>query len=114
MGNIPFYTSIAALIVAIVNTASSQVLYKSYFVTRNKIKLIGCIVLFLSVPLCNYLALKNLPIHYVYTSTSITQVILLVMAKFFLNESISKDKLMAVGLILLGITFFNIPLVHKS
>ena len=106
--------SIVALSFALLATAFSQTLYKSYFMDKRLYKLLGCAVLFAMIPVASYFALQNMGVHYVYTSTAISQVIIIVLAKLLLGEAISKRKTIAVSLIVVGIVLFNFPVIFQS
>lgn len=106
--------SVLALTVALITTAMAQLLYKSFFTDKNYVKLFGCLALFAVIPTANYFALQNLGMHYVYTSTAVSQVLIVILAWYILGESISRKKITAVSLIVLGVVLFNLPAIISS
>lgn len=57
--------------------------------------------------LMNYIALKTFTVSTVYMMTALTYVLVLSLSKVVLNETISRQKLQAVILIIAGIALFN-------
>jgi len=106
--------SMFALAIDLAAIAVSQVLYKSYFTDRNPVKLFGCLALFAVIPPASYYALQNIGVHYVYTSTAISQVLIIILARYILSESISRKKATAVALIVLGVLLFNLPAIAST
>jgi multidrug transporter EmrE-like cation transporter len=96
-----------ALIVAIGSTAFAQLFYKLYFTTKRSTYLFVTIFLFFLTMLMNYIALKTFTVSTVYMMTALTYVLVLSLSKVVLNETISRQKLQAVILIIAGIALFN-------
>lgn len=96
------------LLLAILFTAISHVLYKSFFLTQNWVGLFTAIVLFVLTPFMAYLSLKVLPMSTVYMATGLTYVLVLILAKLLLGEAISRRKIQAMLLIFSGVVIFNL------
>lgn len=96
------------LAVAIIATASAQVLYRLFFLKREKIYLAAAIALFCLAPAMNYLALKNWTLGTVYMATGLTYVLVMMLAKWLLGETIGPRKAQAMLLIVGGVVIFNL------
>ena len=88
--------------------ALAQIAYKLFFMKQKKLFLVMSLTLFCCIPLLSYLALKKLDLSTVYISTGITYVLVLILARFILNETIDKQHIYAVVLIISGVLVFNI------
>lgn len=93
---------------ALVTTAISQFFLKLYHVKQNRLYILMAICLFSITPVFTFTALRELSLSTVYVSTAITQVMVLFLAKQFLNEKISTNQIKGVALILFGIVIFAI------
>ena len=100
--------AIVALSMAILATSASHVLFKHSLLTNKLSMKLLAASLFAIVPGLNYLALKTLSFSTVYMSLSLTQVLVLLAAKFLFDEVIDSRKIMAISLIVMGILVFNI------
>ena len=99
--------AVVALSMAILANSASHVLFKHSLVTQKLSMKLVAVLLFAIVPGLVYLALKNLSLSTVYMSTSLTQVLILLAAKFLFHEMINTRKIVAISLIILGILIFN-------
>ena len=91
---------------ALSGTALGQVFYRYYFVDKRRSWLFLAILFFLVVPLFSYFALKGISLGTVYMSTGLTQVLILFLSKYFLKENIQVSKMLAVGVIILGVVVY--------
>ena len=96
------------VIVAIVFTAGGQVLFKRYYLRHDRLDLYGAVALFVLVPVTNFVALRGMPFGFVYMSTAATQILVLLMSRFFLGEKLGKDALPGIALILAGIIVYTL------
>jgi len=53
-------------------------------------------------------ALRNLPLKVFYSLTALNFVVVLGLSAVFLNEEVSRNKVVAIGLIVLGVVVFNL------
>lgn len=97
-----------SLVGALSGTAMGQFFYRYYFIKKNFVWLFFAVSFFLMVPLFSYFALKGLSLGVVYMSTGLTQVIILVMSKYFLEEDVGIKKIMSVGIIVFGVVVYAI------
>jgi drug/metabolite transporter (DMT)-like permease len=95
------------LVLAILSTAGAQILYKLFFLRRKKIYLVATVGLFGMAPAMNYLALKHWPLISVYMATALTYVLVLILAKSVLGETIGRRKIYSMLLIVTGVVIFN-------
>ena len=93
---------------AIVFTALAQTSFKLYHQKSAVIYVVIAIILFSITPLMTYLALRELSLSFVYMSTGFTYVLIMLLAKFVLNEVIEKQHIHAVILIISGVLVFNL------
>lgn len=93
---------------AILFTAISQVLYKSFYATRRWRILFVSISLFVLTPFMAYLSLKTLPLSTVYMATGLTYVLVMILARLLLGETICRRKIQAMLLIVCGVVIFNL------
>nr|WP_321258817.1 SMR family transporter [uncultured Pseudodesulfovibrio sp.] len=96
------------LLCAIVATAFAQIIFKYAITKRHKIWLATALLLFCIAPLMSCLALKTLSLSTVYMATGLTYVLVILMAKCFLKEQMTKQKISAMLLIVAGVIVFNI------
>lgn len=89
-------------------------MYKFFFVKRNYAYLVLTIVMFCAVPVMSYVALINLPVHFVYISTVLGQLIVLFMSYFILKEDINFTKGLGIVLVLSGVALFVSPYFLKD
>lgn len=66
--------------------------------------------LFVVSTVCSVIALKKLPLSLSPMWQSMGQIFVVVLSYFFLHEKITKAKLTGIGIIILGIILFSIPL----
>ncbi|TYO99020.1 hypothetical protein EDC39_104144 [Geothermobacter ehrlichii] len=95
-----------SLLAALLGTAFAQFFYKVYFVKREKKYLFLTLLIFVNVPLFSYYALRAIDLNIVYMSTAVTQVIIVLLSKFGLNETIQFQKVCAIGIIILGMAVY--------
>lgn len=100
--------AIVALSMAVIVTSASHVLFKYSLLTHKLSMKLLAVSLFTIIPGLAYLALKSLSFSTVYMSLSLTQVLVLLAAKFLFDEVIDSRKIMAISLIVMGILVFNI------
>lgn len=101
------YSSFASLLLALLSTAAGQLLFRMHYVYKKKAYLIAALATFLAVPLFSYLALLNLTLAFVYMSTALTHIIVLVMSRLFLKEQLARKQYISMSLIVIGILVFN-------
>lgn len=64
--------------------------------------------LLLLVTMLTVYALQDLPLKVLYSLTSLNFIIVLGLSAVFLKEEVSRDKIVAIGLIVLGVVVFNL------
>ncbi|KUK68054.1 MAG: hypothetical protein XD88_2052 [Methanocalculus sp. 52_23] len=64
--------------------------------------------LLLLVTVLSVYALRNLPLKVFYSLTALNFVVVLGLSAVFLNEEVSRNKVVAIGLIVLGVVVFNL------
>lgn len=69
--------------------------------------MIGYCLLILVTILSVY-ALRDLPLKVFYSLTALNFVVVLGLSAVFLKEEVSRDKIVAIGLIVLGVVVFNL------
>jgi len=97
-----------ALLMALIATAVAQLMYKLFYLKGNVRYVIIAIVLFVTTPAFAYLALKGLGLGVVYMSTAITQVLVLLLAYFFLNEEVNRVHIVAMLFIISGVIVYAV------
>ena len=65
--------------------------------------------LLLLVTVLGVYALRDLPLKVFYSLTALNFIVVLGLSAVFLNEEVSRDKVVAIGLIVLGVVVFNLP-----
>lgn len=100
--------SLVSLAFALLATSVGQMLFRMYYVRTQKIYLAAALGTFLAVPLFSYLALLNLTLAFVYMSTALIHVMVLVLSHLFLKERLTKRQYISMGLIVAGIVTFNL------
>jgi drug/metabolite transporter (DMT)-like permease len=104
---IGLYSSFAFLLCALLFTAVGQLLFRMYYVRTKKKYLITAIGMFLSVPFFSYFALLNFTLAFVYMSTALIHVLVLIMSHLFLKEQLTRKKYASMLFIVIGILIFN-------
>ena len=66
--------------------------------------------LFVISTVCSVIALRRLPLSLSPMWQSMGQIFVVILSYFFLHEKITKAKLTGIGIIVLGIIVFSIPL----
>jgi uncharacterized membrane protein len=89
-------------------TAISQVFYKQFFVTKNKLFLVLSLLFFASIPLLTYLSLKHISLDMVYLSTSLTIVMVTVLSITFLKEKINLAQILGILMIIIGLVIYSL------
>lgn len=89
-------------------TALGQLLFKMYYINGRTGYVIFAVGMFVTVPVFSYLALANLSLAIVYMSTALTHVLVVVMSRIVLHEMLSRRRIVAGGLIVLGVVLFNV------
>lgn len=97
-----------ALTISYVVTAFGQVIYKLFAHTRNKWHFFWAIVFFIIAPFTSYIALKKIEVGMVYIGAATSQILILVMSHYILSEKITKDHIISMVLILLGLLSFSL------
>jgi multidrug transporter EmrE-like cation transporter len=64
--------------------------------------------LFLLVTVFTVYALRDLPLKVFYSLTALNFIVVLGLSVVFLNEEVSRDKMVAISLIALGVVVFNL------
>jgi len=65
--------------------------------------------LFLLVTVLTVYALRDLPLKVFYSLTALNFIVVLGLSAVFLNEEVSRNRIVAIGLIVLGVVVFNLP-----
>jgi len=115
--------SLFLVFIAVLLTGISQVLLKIGSAHQGKRKesiltpylnlsTITAYVLLLFVTVITVIALKEVPLKIVYAIASLSSVVVIGLSWILLNESISKKKIIAIGLIVFGILVFNVDGVY--
>jgi drug/metabolite transporter (DMT)-like permease len=102
------HLSLLSLLFALFFTAVGQLLFRMYYVRTNKIYIVTALGMFVAVPVFSYLALLNLTLAFVYMSTALTHVLVLIMSHIFLKEQLAKKQYVSMSLIIAGIIIFNL------
>ncbi|MBU1417910.1 MAG: EamA family transporter [Proteobacteria bacterium] len=105
---IGIYSSLASLLFALLCTSVGQLLFRMYYVRTKKIYLVASLGMFLVVPVLSYFALVNLTLAFVYMSTALTHVLVLIMSHMFLKEHLTRKQYLSMSLIVVGIITFNL------
>jgi drug/metabolite transporter (DMT)-like permease len=80
---------------------------RHYQVYINPATLAGYIV-FLMVTICTIYALQLIDLKTFYALMSVNPLVVMVLSVFLLRETLTKEKLIAVGVILCGLIVFNL------
>jgi drug/metabolite transporter (DMT)-like permease len=104
---IGLHASLVSLLFTLLSTAVGQLLFRMYYVRKKMIYLVTALVMFLAVPLLSYLALVNLTLAFVYMSTALIHVLVLIMSHMFLKEHLTRKQYISMSLIVVGIIVFN-------
>jgi drug/metabolite transporter (DMT)-like permease len=104
---IGLHASLVSLLFTLLSTAVGQLLFRMYYVRKKKIYLAAALGTFLAVPLLSYLALVNLTLAFVYMSTALIHVLVLIMSHMFLKEHLTSKQYISMSLIVVGIIVFN-------
>ena len=100
-------SSLASLLAALVFTTVGQLLFRLYYVRTKKIYFAAALGTFMAVPVFSYLALLNLTLAFVYMSTALIHVLVLILSHIFLHEQFTKKQFISISLIVMGIIVFN-------
>ena len=92
-----------ALSVSFLMTAIGQVVYKLFAETHNKWHFIAAVSAFMVAPFTSFIALHGIDAGMVYIGAASSQVLILILSKYILLEEVSKDHVIAMGLILIGL-----------
>ena len=101
------HSSFVFLLLALLCTSVGQLLFRMSYVRTKKIYLAASLGTFLAVPVFNYFALLNLTLAFVYMSTALTHVLVLIMSHMFLKEHLTRKQYVSMSLIVVGIITFN-------
>jgi drug/metabolite transporter (DMT)-like permease len=104
---ISLHVSLLSLICALLATSVGQLMFRMYYVHTKKLYLAFALGSFLAVPLFSYLALLNLTLAFVYMSTALIHVLVLIMAQMFLREHLTRRQYISISLIITGTLVFN-------
>lgn len=105
---IGLHASLMSLLFTLLLTAVGQLLFRMYYVRKKKIYLATALGAFLAVPFLSYLALLNLSLAFVYMSTALIHVLVLIMSHIFLKEHLIPKQYISMSLIVVGIIVFNL------
>ncbi len=94
---------IVGLIFMILFTAFAQFFYKLYSIHKKKKFIFIALFLFASTPICGYLALLVMSIDIVSICSALILVIVTIMSHFYLHENFSRNEIIGILLIILGI-----------
>ena len=116
MNNMLFYT-ILFLVSVFISSISQIILkkaatkyYDAWYKAYLNFPVIFAYSLFVVSTVCSVIALKKLPLSLSPMWQSMGQIFVVVLSYFFLHEKITKAKLKGIGIIILGIILFSIPL----
>ncbi|MFD1316083.1 SMR family transporter [Namhaeicola litoreus] len=96
------------LALAISFTAFGQFFYKKYTKDHKFSHLVIALLLFLLIPILNFLALRSIKIDIVYMLTSLTILIVVFLSRIFFNENIDRKTLVGISFIILGLICYTI------
>ena len=96
------------LVLLILFTALGQVLYKQYYVTKNRIYFAVAILLFILLPFINYLALKKLPLDVVYINSACIIVTINIISYIVLKEKLNMKQIAGICFIIIGLISYAI------
>lgn len=97
----------AFLATALLCTALAQLSYKLYFTAGRRLALLyRALILFGIAQVGFFVALTRLDIGVVYMSTGFVQVLVLLFSRFVLREDVTRDHVIAVGLIVGGLIVY--------
>jgi drug/metabolite transporter (DMT)-like permease len=96
------------LLLVLLGTSVGQVLYKLYVQQRKLVLLLLAFSAFGAGPVLTYLALRVLNVGQVYMSTAATQVAVLVLSRYVLKESITRQQILATAVIVAGVVVYAI------
>ena len=94
------------VIASLLFTAGGQVQFKHYYHTHRRLDLLAALAMFGLVPLTNFVALRGLPFGFVYMSTAVTQVLVLLMSRLLLDEKIRIEALPGIVMVVAGIIVY--------
>jgi multidrug transporter EmrE-like cation transporter len=97
-----------ALSISYIVTAVGQVTYKLFSLKKNWSYLFWSIVFFVIAPFTSYIALKKIPVGTVFIGAAIIQVLIIIMSYYILKEKITRDHLISMAFILLGLFCFSL------
>ncbi len=100
--------SLLFLFFAILFTVLGQFFYKKYFLMKSFIFVIISMFCFVLVPYCSYRALMFLPIDVVYMATSLSIIMIVLLAVIFLKEKLRKEEVYGMISIIIGILLYNL------
>lgn len=95
------------LFTAIIFTTVGHISYKLYFTKQNLLYMIYTILCFMIVPYLSYKALIELTLDYVYMTTSINIILILISSRIFLDEKIYLNQIIGSLFIVTGIILYN-------
>jgi drug/metabolite transporter (DMT)-like permease len=97
-----------ALSISYIVTALGQVIYKLFSYTRNRWHLFWAVVFFAIAPFTSYVALKRIEVGMVFIGAAVSQILILFLSKYFLNEQLNKNHFISMGFIMLGLVLYAI------
>jgi len=92
-----------ALSITYVVTAFGQVILKLFAKTNNKWHLFWALAFFIIAPFTSYIALKKIGVGMVFIGVAVSQVLIVIMSHYILKEKISKDHVISMIFILVGL-----------
>lgn len=104
----PVSAGFLPLLIGLLGAAGGHVAFKLYFRERRTSFLGLAALSFALGQLGFFLALRNLGIGTVYMATGLVQVLVLFVSHQVLNDRISRERLLAVGTVVLGVAIYNV------
>lgn len=95
-----------ALLISFLVTALGQVIYKYYAMSGNIWHLLISVAFFTIAPFTSYIALQKIGIGLVFIGAAVSQILVLVLSRQFLREQISRDHIISMSLIAIGLVMY--------
>jgi len=97
-----------ALSVSFCATALGQVVYKLFAKSHAMRHLLASGMFFVVAVFTSYFALRQIGVGVVYIGTALTQILVLILSKYVLQEHLSRDHFIAIGLISIGLAAYAV------
>lgn len=95
-----------ALSISYTVTALGQVYLKMYAHTKNLWHFVWSVAFFIIAPFTSYVALQKISVGMVFIGAAVSQVLILILSKYTLKETLTKDHFISMALILSGLVAF--------